>query len=174
MRRSDLRRAIQETVSDASGMLVDLDKVYESIDATCGIGFPSGTIGGGGGKGGDVSSIVERHALQRDQADLDRRRLEQLVAWVHQSMAEVTVIRLKYTAKPRKGRTNRKGGDMGCEMMALIGEFEEGRLTDVGGILDRQRRLSRWAIEFVARVGRLPTRPEIETHARGGRVRATA
>lgn len=174
MRRSDLRRALQEIVSDASGIHVDLDKVYEAIDMACGVGFPSGTLGGGGGRGGDVSSIVERHALQRDEADQDRRRLEELVQHAHRAMAEVAVIRRKYTAKPRKGRTMRKGGDMGCEMMAIIGEFEPGRLTDVGGLLDRQRRLSRWAVEFVARVGRLPTRPEIETHARGGRVRATA
>lgn len=171
-RRSDFRRALAELVADASGLEVDLGPVLDAIDQASGIGYPPATIGSGVSSGGSVSSIVERQAFGRDQAFADGARLVELVMWAHQAMAEVDGIRRRYTAPPRKGRATRRGhADDGCEIMAMVGEYEQGRLTDVGHVLPHKRRLGRWATDFVARTGRLPVREEIERHARGGRVR---
>lgn len=172
MRRSDLRRALAELVADTSGLAVDLATVLDAIDQASGTGYRPSTMGSGVRSGGVVSSIVERQAFGHDQAAADRARLVQLVMWCHQSMAEVDGIRRRYVEPPRKGRATRKGhADDGCEMMAEVGEYEPGRLTDVGKRLPHKRRLGRWASDFVARNNRLPVREEIERHARGGRVR---
>jgi hypothetical protein len=171
-RRSDFRRAVSELVADVSGLDVELDQLLDAIDQACGVGYPPSTIGSGIRSGGGVSSIVERQAFGRDEARADARRLAELVMWCHGAMAEVDGIRRRYTVAPRKGRTTRRGhADDGCEMMASIGEYEPGRLTDVNRTLPHKRRLGRWAADFVARTGRLPVREEIERHARGGRVR---
>lgn len=172
MRRSDLRRACNDILADITGVHADLDALLEALDRNCGIGYPTSTMGGGIRSGGTVSSITERQAFTHDQAAVDRRRLDELLAWAHGAMAEVDAIRRRNMAPPRKGTARRKGTmDDGCEMMALIDVYEQGRLTDVGGLLPHKRRLCRWAIDFVARNDRLPVREEVETHARGGRVR---
>lgn len=171
VRRSDLRRALAQLVEHTSKLHVEFDQLLEAIDQSCGIGYPSSTLGSGGGRSSDTSSMVERQAFGRDQALTDRQRVEQLVAWCATSMAEVDELRKRYTAPPRKGRATRRGhADDGCEMMATVGEYEPGRLTDADGILPHKRRLGRWARDFVIRTGRLPVREEVERHARGARV----
>lgn len=172
MRRSDFRRALAEIVADASGIDVDLDVVLAALDAACGIGYPTSTLGSGDVvvASGSLTSVVERQAFARDQAMADRQRLTELVQRAHRAMAEAAVIRRQYAAPPRVGRATRKGhADDGCEVMATADPptYEVGRLTDVGGILPRKRRLGRWAHDFVAREGRLPLPEEVNRHARG-------
>lgn len=53
--------------------------------------------------------------------------------------------------------------------------FEEAKSkTDLGGLLDEPRHVSRWVQDYVTRIGVLPTREQCRQHARGDRVMISA
>lgn len=172
LRKSDIRRALSEIDADSLALARDLDELLGAFDR-----FGSGGFAACGGYecGARIQaphSIVERHALNPDEATADRDEFDRLVMRAYQCMAEAAGLARKW--RPAASPEAQRRDLTGCEMMSLVGVWEPGRLTNVGGILDRKRRLCRWAIDYVSRNGRLPLRPEIEAHAQGTPVRSSA
>lgn len=75
-------------------------------------GYPTSTIGGGGGRGGDVSRPTERYALEDNPASKKREALYEAIDAAHRWMREAEFIRTQYL--PAMSMVKRCNNPVGC------------------------------------------------------------
>lgn len=107
------------------------------------------------------------------------RRVDELLERIHRDASELAGITKRWTTTATDKPTT--PDDDGCEVVARVTGAGGGAawepihvISSVGGLLDRQHRLGRWAYDFIRTSGRLPTRQEITAHVAGKRVRRKA
>lgn len=165
MRRSDLRRTLQSSLRDLTGVAVDLDEILTALDLCEG-------AGGGGGQGERVqsSSISDPTAMAAirgdDPARADRAELDRTLADLMVTARRLRELGQRWTSTRPEGLPPR------CEVMHAVGTWERRHRTVV--VAGEQRVLGRWASDWYDRHGRLPTKREARAHAEGRKVRATA
>lgn len=168
MHRSDAHRLLELTLADLAYVNARLDALWRSLSEHEGTIPPASdgerVSGGGGG-----ASPVERAAGRRDPAKQARRRCET-------DLTELSLVarNLRQRAEFWTEEPSRHGageGAAGCEVCATVGVWEAATSTTAGGNLAAEHRLCRRHRDFVRRVGRLPTRGEVEQQAQGRRPR---
>lgn len=112
-----------------------------------------------------VERAVDGRRQHRDpleRAALDGVRGAEVAIRGLQAIA-AAIVAAQAARKPEEG-----AGEVGCWVMARIGVHEPmHRTSTLGGLLDVERPLGRWAYDFAREVGRLPTADECQTHAEG-------
>lgn len=128
---------------------------------------------------GELVTNVNDDGRHRDIALADDRRLDELIERFHADTSELAGIVRRWN-RAANGDAPTPTGDA-CEIAARAKNTRGGPawepvhvISNVGGLLDRNYRLGRWAYDFIRSTGRLPTRPEIQDHVDGKRVRRKA